>query len=717
MRKNIFLCFLMLSHFALHAADKDSAIVYKDPEKIQKLSYNVYSFEDTSTSLPFEAIRKNDKFQLVKLEVPNFGVKKSVFWLKFNINNQTDEDHLLLQLSYPLMDEADLYIVNNDGTYSVIKAGDTHPFSERKYKNQNFIYDIDIHKNETKTFFMKIRSTEQILVPLYVSTREPLIEANTFTDIVVGIYIGIIFVMFFYNAFIYLTVKDTNYLYYIIYILFIGLTQITLLGYSSKLLWPENMWLASHGLYIVASLGSSAIVIFMNRFLNMKYYTPRLRIGVYIIVSIYTAAILAALVDQQSISYNLIDINGILITFFSLFVAIKISIKGYKPARYFLLGWTAFLIGVLVFVLRSFGVFPYNNFTNYTMPIGSAVEVIMLSLALADRINVFKKEKEESQAQALEALRENERIIRTQNIVLEGKVEERTSALKKSNSELMTTLTELKQTQSQLVNAEKMASLGQLTAGIAHEINNPINFVVSNVKPLQRDIEDIHELVNKYQDLKNGEQLQEKIEEINKFRKEIDYDYIKEEISGLLKGIEEGASRTADIVKGLRVFSRLDENDLKKTNIVDGIESTLTLLNPELSGSIDVVKNYNKIPDIECFPGKMNQVFMNILNNAIFAIKANKDRKEKGKLVISTSADDKYVTISIKDNGTGMTEEVKTKVFEPFFTTKDVGKGTGLGMSITFSIIEDHHGLIELNSEYGQGTEFVIKLPVKQGNN
>jgi signal transduction histidine kinase len=300
---------------------------------------------------------------------------------------------------------------------------------------------------------------------------------------------------------------------------------------------------------------------------------------------------------------------------------------------------------------------------------------------------------------------------------LEGKVEERTSALKKSNSELMTTLTELKQTQSQLVNAEKMASLGQLTAGIAHEINNPINFVVSNVKPLQRDIEDIHELVNKYHDLKNGEQLQEKIEEINKFRKEIDYDYIKEEISGLLKGIEEGASRTADIVKGLRVFSRLDENDLKKTNIVDGIESTLTLLNPELSGSIDVVKNYNKIPDIECFPGKMNQVFMNILNNAIFAIKANKDRKEKGKLVISTSADDKYVTISIKDNGTGMTEEVKTKVFEPFFTTKDVGKGTGLGMSITFSIIEDHHGLIELNSEYGQGTEFVIKLPVKQGNN
>lgn len=712
MKKSIFAFFVMLLHVNVFGASIDSAIVYKDPDKMQKMSYNIFAFEDSTASLSFEEVLKNKKFSSVPLEVPNFGVKKSVFWLRFKINNQTDENQLLLQLSYPLMDEADLYTINPDGSYTVLKAGDTHPFSERKYKNQNFIYDITIQKNETKTFFMKIRSTEQILVPLYVSTREPLIEANTFTDIIVGIYIGIIFVMFFYNAFIYFTVKDINYLYYITYILFIGLTQITLLGYSHKLLWPNNMWLASHGLYIVASLGSSAIVIFMNNFLNMRLYTPRLIYGVYIIVAIYATAIVMALTDNQSISYNLIDINGILITFFSLFVAAKISFKGYKPARYFLLGWTAFLIGVLVFVLRSFGVFPYNNFTNYTMPIGSAIEVIMLSLALADRINVFKKEKEESQLQALNALRENEQMIKNQNIVLEGKVEERTSALKKSNSELMNTLSELKQTQSQLVNAEKMASLGQLTAGIAHEINNPINFVVSNVKPLQRDIEDIQELVSKYETMNQNGNIEVELADIKAFRKEIDYEYVKEEIQNLLKGIEEGAMRTADIVKGLRVFSRLDENDLKRTNITEGIESTLTLLNTEISGSIDLVKNFAQLPEIECYPGKLNQVFMNIMNNAIFAIKANKNRLEKGKLEISTSYDTHHVYISIKDNGTGMTEEVKAKVFEPFFTTKDVGKGTGLGMSITFSIIEDHKGSIEVNTEFGKGTEFKIKLPI-----
>lgn len=717
MKKKVFVFFLLIYTLTINGAHADSTIVYNSPDQIQRLNYNVYALEDTNGEYTFEKVVRNKNFQLVSLGVPNFGVSKSAFWIKFSITNKTTTEKLLLQLSYPLMDIADLYSLQPNGTYSVINAGDMRPFSERRYKNQNFIYDISIPQNETRTFYLKIKSTEQILVPLYMSTREPLIEANTFTDFIIGIYMGIIFVMFFYNGFIYLTVKDKNYLYYIVYILFIGLTQITLLGYSSRLLWPENMWWAGHGLYIVASLGSSAIAIFMNSFLNMKLYTPKLRYGVYIIVGIYIIAILAALTDNQSVSYNLIDINGILITFFSLFVAAKISIMGYKPARYFLLGWTVFLIGVLVFVLRSFGVLPYNNFTNYTMPIGSAIEVVLLSLALADRINVFKKEKDESQLQALEALRENERIIKEQNVVLEAKVDERTSALKQTNQELTTTLTELKQTQSQLVNAEKMASLGQLTAGIAHEINNPINFVVSNVKPLQRDIEDIHELVSKYEALDKEGGLSDKLSDINKFRKEIDYDYIKEEIANLLKGIEEGATRTADIVKGLRVFSRLDENDLKRINILDGIESTLTLLNPEISNSMDLVKNYSTLPAIECYPGKMNQVFMNVLNNAIFAIKAHKTRQEKGKLEISTSSDNQFVCISIKDNGMGMKDEVKAKVFDPFFTTKDVGKGTGLGMSITFSIIKDHNGSIEFNSEYGAGTEFILKLPINQESN
>jgi len=709
--KKLLIYALLIVHYSVIAQSVDSVIVYTDGSKMLSLNHNLFVLEDSSSSYSFKEILDNKKFKPSEFQVPNLGVSKSTFWIKFSICNKTKQDNLLLQLSYPLMDVADLYYPDSTG-YSTIKAGDLRPFTARKYQNQNFIYDIKISQNEIKTFYIKIKGTEQVLVPLYLGTTETINEANTFTDILVGMYIGIILVMFIYNAFIFITVKDVNYLYYIIYILFIGLTQISLLGYSSRLLWPDNMWLSDHALYIVAALGSSAIAIFMKSFLNMNFYTPKLVYGVYVIVGIYIMAIIAALTNNQSISYNIIDVNGILIAFFCLFVAIRISMMGYLPARYFLIGWTVFLIGVFVFVFRSFGILPYNNFTNYTMPAGSALEVVLLSFALANKINVFKREKEESQAEALRVLRENEQIIKNQNVVLEAKVEERTKALTSTNNELTLTLNELKQTQSQLVNAEKMASLGQLTAGIAHEINNPINFVVSNVQPLKRDVDDIYQLVTKYEEITDVEDFEKKMININNFRKEIDYDYLKEEIANLLKGIEDGAIRTADIVKGLRVFSRLDENDLKRSNIIEGINSTLTLLNPEISGSMELIKQYSDIPAIECFPGKLNQVFMNILNNAIFAIKEYKDRKEKGKLIISTYSDETFVFISIKDNGIGMTDEVKAKIFEPFFTTKDVGKGTGLGMSITFSIIQEHNGIIELNTEYGRGTEFILKLPI-----
>ena len=411
------------------------------------------------------------------------------------------------------------------------------------------------------------------------------------------------------------------------------------------------------------------------------------------------------------------QIDSMLLAIYLLFIGIKINKQGYKPARFFLLAWSILLIGVFVFILKDFAVLPYNNFTCYMMPAGSAIEVILLSFALADRINILKKEKEEFQTQALDALLQTELIVRNQNIVLENKVEERTKKLQDINGELSTTLSELRHTQSQLVNSEKMASLGQLTAGIAHEINNPINFVVSNVKPLKRDIEEIYELINRYDTINVGDDdSSEKIIEVKKYREEIEYDYLKQEISHMIKGIEDGAMRTANIVKGLRIFSRLHENDLKRTDITEGIEATLTLLNPEINGSIELVKNYANLPKIECFPGKLNQVFMNILTNGIYAIKENTQRVEKGKLEITSSFDEQFVRISIKDNGIGMSDDVRIKIFDPFFTTKPIGKGTGLGMSITFSIINDHHGSINLYTQRYIGSEFIIQLPINYKN-
>ncbi|MBC7391385.1 MAG: sensor histidine kinase [Opitutaceae bacterium] len=697
-----FLVFLLHSIHSYGDPQPKSFIEYQNSHIVKSIESNVYILEDKESKLTFEEVKASKLFFISPLKIPNLGVSKSTFWLKFSIKNTSELENLLLQLSYPLMDVADLYELKPDGRIIISQTGDIKPFSERKYKNSNFIFDISIPTNETEQFFLKIKASEQILVPLFISSTEPLNEINTLNDSIIGIYIGIILALFLYNGFLLFTTNDKNYLYYIIYIFFIGLTQVCLLGYASKLFWPDNVWLSTHGLYLSASIGSAAIIIFMKSFLNMERYTPRLIFIVYVIVGIYAISFIAALFDEFQLSYRIIDVNGLLITVFSLYVASRISLLGYQPARYFLLSWTVFMIGVLIFVLRNFGVLPYNDFTNYTMPTGSALEVVLLSFALADKINILKREKLESQQEVIKALEENKRLITIQNTELESKVKQRTF-------ELESAYKNLQNTQSQLVDSEKMASLGQLTAGIAHEINNPINFVVSNITPLRRDINDILELVEKYEKISLEKGLEENLIEIRKFRKEIDVDFVKEEIDMLLNGISEGASRTSEIIRSLRNFSRVDESDLKTANINEGILSTLVLLSQQFD-KITVIKNIGDIPKIDCYPGKLNQAFMNIITNAIQAL----HKTESARIEISTLLVNEDVLISIKDNGSGMTEEIRAKIFDPFFTTKDVGKGTGLGLSITYGIIEKHKGKIEVHSAVGMGTEFVLTLPVKR---
>ncbi len=267
---------------------------------------------------------------------------------------------------------------------------------------------------------------------------------------------------------------------------------------------------------------------------------------------------------------------------------------------------------------------------------------------------------------------------------------------------------QLQQAQSQLVEAEKMASLGQLTAGIAHEINNPINFVSSNVGPLKKDLNEIFELLQRYEQLHESADPAAELVEVAALRDEYDPEMLADEIRDLLTGIEEGARRTRDIVLGLRNFSRADENDFKPTDLQQGLESTLLLLRNKLKHRVEVHRDYQPVPPVECLPGKINQVFMNILTNAHQAI------KDKGDIFVSTRPEGDKVLVEIRDTGSGMSEEIRRRIFEPFYTTKGVGQGTGLGLSISFGIIENHGGSIAVDSVEGRGSTFAIRLPLKQ---
>lgn len=281
--------------------------------------------------------------------------------------------------------------------------------------------------------------------------------------------------------------------------------------------------------------------------------------------------------------------------------------------------------------------------------------------------------------------------------------------LNTQKTDLQNTLDELKQAQTQLVQSEKLASVGQLTAGIAHEINNPINFISAGIDSLVTNIGEIKEVMEAYNEI-TPENTREKLASISALKAKNEYELAVDEVDKLIESIKDGTKRTTEIVNGLRTFSRLDEDVLKTADIHDGIDSTLILLHNKYKNRIKINKHYGEIPLVECFPGKLNQVFMNILSNAIDAIEKEGEINIKTEIQSEKKGD--LVVIHISDTGRGMPDEIKNRIFEPFYTTKDVGKGTGLGLSIAKGIIEKHKGNIKVISEPGDGTEFLITLPL-----
>jgi len=286
--------------------------------------------------------------------------------------------------------------------------------------------------------------------------------------------------------------------------------------------------------------------------------------------------------------------------------------------------------------------------------------------------------------------------------------------LQNQSEQLEQTLRELQETQIQLVQKEKMSSLGQLVAGVAHEINNPVSFIYGNLTPAREYIQNLIGLLQLYQ-----KHYPNPVAEIENHSTAIELDFLIEDLPKLLTSMQSGANRIKEIVLSLRNFSRLDEAEMKKVNIHDGIDSTLLILEHRLKATtqhpkIAVIREYADLPPIECYPGQMNQVFMNILANAIDALEES--MIEHPQIRVQTqSIDTEQVKITITDNGVGIPENIHSQLFNPFFTTKPVGKGTGLGLSISYQIItEKHRGKLQCISFPGEGTEFAMEIPIHQ---
>jgi signal transduction histidine kinase len=284
--------------------------------------------------------------------------------------------------------------------------------------------------------------------------------------------------------------------------------------------------------------------------------------------------------------------------------------------------------------------------------------------------------------------------------------------LLRRNQELTELNLKLSRAQEQLLQSEKLASIGQLAAGVAHEINNPISFVFSNFGTLQTYVADLLRVLVQYERAEQFIADPEVVSQIAALRKQVDLDFLMDDVPILMSESREGIERVRKIVQDLKDFSRVDANqEWQWVNLHQGIDSTLNIVNNEVKYKADIVKEYGDIPEVECLPSQINQVIMNIVVNGAQAISG-----PRGRITIRTGAGDGHVWIEIADTGAGIPKAIQSRIFDPFFTTKPIGSGTGLGLSLSYGIIQKHGGRIDVQSEQGVGTVFRIELPIRQEN-
>ncbi len=661
-----------------------------------------------------------ENFQPVNNAVCNFGMTASAYWIKGTLRNETNEK-IYLELANPTLTDVQLYEFDTAGILkSKQHSGNWLPFE--KWENKDLDYRLPLYaaQHESETFFLRVQHYRGTQFTLNAGTELALYSESTRRRMFEMFYYGIIAVMVLYNLFIYFTLKDKAYLYYVLYTFLMGILNAVVNGDTFKYLWPGAPVL-NHFIDIISCFVGATAILFAMHFLVIRQNSPSFHRWLRILTWCYLGLIPVILIQRFLLPGHMqamvLIFSAIAAITFLLIVAliwagIIVLRKGYEPARFYLAGWSFLLGGVIIFILKDFNLVPYNFFTVKSMQVGSAAEALLLSMALANRINLLKREKEEARLQTLQSLEENKKLITEQNIVLEKKVDERTQELKQANKQLLTAIQSLEETQTQLIQREKMASLGELTAGIAHEIKNPLNFI-NNFSDVNAEL---------IEELKNELQADNKHEALS----------LADSIKENAERISNHGKRADSIIKSMLQHSRTSTGDKQPADINALADEYLRLTYHVLrakdkSFNATLETNFDKnIGLINIIGQDIGRVLLNLYNNAFYALTEKNTsihtsaqvslagQKYQPTILVSTKLINDKIEIRVKDNGSGIPQKVVDKIFQPFFTTKSAGEGTGLGLSLSYDIIKAHGGEIKVVTKEGEGSEFIVELPQRE---
>jgi signal transduction histidine kinase len=680
----------------------------------------------------------------------SFSYTRSAYWLRLRVSNASDQSVMrLLELSYAHYSNAQLYQPDERGAYQALTLGNMMPFSIRPIPNRNFVFPLNLPARADQVLYLRLQSNDAMLIPgkLWEPTDFHAYERNDY--FAQAWYFGMALAMILFNLLLFLALRDNIYLLYIGFVFSIVFTLASNNGLSKEFLWPEAVLWADIAHFIGFSVSELTCVLFLRRMLNTKEYIPKFDPLLMALVYILLVAPVAYIISLEHTAWFAAFIS-IVMVIMVMGVAGYYSFRRQRSGYFFLAAFSMLMLGGVLSVLRSVGLVSTNVLTVNGLQFGSAAEMLLLAFALADRFLEIRRKQAKAESDTLRARSET---LEAQNEVL------------LVQAEVQRAQSEASLVQTQLLQSEKMAALGQLIASVTHEINTPIGALKLNGRNISDALDDAMtnmpklfqildadnvnrflqliqnavvstELLNTRQERASTmlvtQQLeaagldharhtagilvqlhaQAKLSAYFPLLRHVECNLILgtahsvATIIGSTHNINTAVEQVAKLVLALKSFSRVDQSAQRvQCQLRDGIETVLTIYHGQLKQGIEVLRKYEEIPSISCWPDELNQVWTNLIHNALHAM------DYQGVLTVGIRREKDEAVVSVGDSGCGIPESIRVKIFDIFFTTKKVGEGSGLGLDIVKKIIEKHGGRIEVESEVGVGTTFSIYLP------
>ncbi len=637
-----------------------------------------------------EVVKRLDAFRVftnTQLEADAKG--EYDYWFLFEIESNTSPLYLTLPVIQSF--ELGLYRLDAQGPVLLSKGG-IFPSTEEKFLNHNTeVFDLEIGRNASTKYLLKINRLPYKTFSPRIFTTKTLLVQNFQGSMLEGLLLGIILCVVLYHLLIFIRVRETEYVLLAVYMFFLSLQIITITGsFSAVWYFKDTRW--NHIFYnSVPSFSAFFSFWFSYVFLNIdRKANPLISKMFFVFMAVFVLSLLFSLTMVRSLEQLTTMTSGIA-SVFLLTIGVLRWRQKFRPAIVYIIAYIPAFLSIPYLLFYFFGNLTYSWFTHNNLLVSIALQAILFSLAIAAKIRILKTE--------------NERLLEAENLRLESMVSRRTAELQKEKIKAENALTELKATQSQLIQSEKMASLGELTAGIAHEIQNPLNFVNNFSEVSLELIEELSVERNKAE-AERDEKLEEEL---------ID------DIAQNLQKINHHGKRADAIVKGMLQHSRSsggtkEPSDLSKLAdeylrlAYHGLRAKDKTFNAGLKTDYD-----DTLRPVSIIPQDIGRVILNLITNAFYAV-TEKKKQSLGEfeplVTVSTRQLEGKAEVRVSDNGTGIPQKVLDKIFQPFFTTKPTGQGTGLGLSLAYDIIKAHGGELKVETYEGEGTTFIIRIPV-----